>query len=58
MKILLSEVMEMIDTVYTIGYSGFLLNDFIPTIQSNNISIIDVRSQPYSLIFLITIKKV
>lgn len=52
MKILLSEVMEMIDTVYTIGYSGFLINDFITTIQSNNISlIIDVRSQPYSQYF-------
>ncbi len=42
----------MIDTVYTIGYSGFLINDFISTIQSNNISlIIDVRSQPYSQYF-------
>lgn len=42
----------MIDTVYTIGYSGFLINDFITTIQSNNISlIIDVRSQPYSQYF-------
>jgi uncharacterized protein (DUF488 family) len=42
----------MIDTVYTIGYSGFLINDFISTIKSNNISlIIDVRSQPYSQYF-------
>ncbi len=42
----------MIDTVYTIGYSGFLINDFICTIKSNNISlIIDVRSQPYSQYF-------
>jgi uncharacterized protein (DUF488 family) len=44
--------MKMIDTVYTIGYSGFLINDFISTIKSNNISlIIDVRSQPYSQYF-------
>jgi len=42
----------MIDTVYTIGYSGFLINDFVSTIKANDISlIIDVRSQPYSQYF-------
>lgn len=43
---------KMIDTVYSIGYSGFLLNDFITTLQSNKVTLlVDVRSQPYSQYF-------
>lgn len=39
----------MVNTVYSIGYSGFLINDFIDTLNVNNISlVIDVRSVPYS----------
>jgi uncharacterized protein (DUF488 family) len=39
----------MVDTVYTIGYSGFSIDDFVATLKSNHISlVIDVRSQPYS----------
>ncbi len=39
----------MVDTVFTIGYSGFQINDFISTLRKNGISvIIDVRSLPYS----------
>ena len=39
----------MVDTVYTIGYSGFSVNDFVATLKANHISlIVDVRSQPYS----------
>lgn len=39
----------MIDTVYSIGYSGFSINTFIKTITANEISlIVDVRSRPYS----------
>lgn len=39
----------MIDTIYSIGYSGFSINDFVNTLQSNQISLlVDVRSQPYS----------
>lgn len=39
----------MVDTVYTIGYSGFSINDFIATLKANHISlVVDVRSQPYS----------
>lgn len=39
----------MVDTVYTIGYSGFKIDDFIKTLKGNNISlVIDVRSTPYS----------
>lgn len=39
----------MVDTVYTIGYSGFTLATFINTLQEYQISlVVDVRSQPYS----------
>ncbi|QQO07892.1 DUF488 domain-containing protein [Breznakiella homolactica] len=39
----------MVDTVYTIGYSGFSLDAFIQTITARGISlVIDVRSQPFS----------
>lgn len=39
-------------TVYTIGYSGFAISNFIEIIKANSISvIIDVRSQPYSRYF-------
>lgn len=39
----------MVDTVYTIGYSGFNIDDFIKTLKEKNISlVIDVRSTPYS----------
>lgn len=42
----------MIDTIYSIGYSGFSINDFMDTLQSNQISLlVDVRSQPYSQYF-------
>jgi len=42
----------MVDTVYSIGYSGFSINDFIDTLHTNNISlVIDVRSTPYSQYF-------
>ena len=38
--------------IYTIGYSGFEINDFINMLQTNNInSLIDVRSSPYSKIY-------
>ena len=38
-----------VDTIYSIGYSGFLINDFICALQANQISLlVDVRSQPYS----------
>lgn len=39
-------------TVYTIGYSGFKINDFIETLHKNGINlVIDVRSKPYSQYF-------
>ncbi|MGI6307195.1 MAG: DUF488 family protein [Dethiobacteria bacterium] len=42
----------MVDTVYSIGYSGFSMSDFINTLQSNKISlVVDVRSHPYSQYF-------
>ena len=42
----------MVNTVYTIGYSGFLLNDFINELNINKISlVVDVRSIPYSQYF-------
>ena len=41
--------MMMVNTVFTIGYSGFQINDFIKTLKNNGISlVIDVRSLPYS----------
>lgn len=39
----------MVKTVYTIGYSGFSIDNFIATLKKHNISlIVDVRSSPYS----------
>lgn len=39
----------MIDTIYTIGYSGFKIADFVKTLKNNKVSVvIDVRSFPYS----------
>lgn len=39
----------MVNTVFTIGYSGFQLNDFINILKYNGILlVIDVRSLPYS----------
>ena len=39
----------MVNTVFTIGYSGFQLNDFIKILKDNRILlVIDVRSLPYS----------
>jgi len=43
---------QMVNTVYSIGYSGFSINDFIDTLHTNKISlVIDVRSTPYSQYF-------
>jgi len=37
------------NSIYTIVYSGFKIDDFISAIKTNNIScVIDVRSSPYS----------
>lgn len=34
----------MIDTIYTIGYSGFKIDDFVKTLKENGVSVvIDVR---------------
>ena len=39
----------MINTIYTIGYSGFVIDDFIQILKKYEISVvIDVRSNPYS----------
>lgn len=39
----------MNDTVYTIGYSGFSIKEFIEASNANGISLVaDVRSNPYS----------
>ena len=39
----------MVDTVYTIGYSGFKIDEFIKTLKNKNINlVVDVRSSPYS----------
>ena len=39
----------MVNTVYTIGYSGFKIEDFIKILKKNKIMVvIDVRSSPYS----------
>jgi uncharacterized protein (DUF488 family) len=39
----------MINTVYTIGYSGFSIDDFVETIKDHNISlVVDIRSSPFS----------
>ena len=37
------------DTIYTIGYSGFQVDEFISTLKRNGVNaLIDVRSEPYS----------
>lgn len=39
----------MINKIYTIGYSGFVIDDFIKILKKHEISVvIDVRSNPYS----------
>lgn len=39
----------MVDTVYTIGYSGFSIDGFVETLKRYNVSlIVDVRSSPFS----------
>ena len=39
----------MVSTVYTIGYTGYTINEFINTLRTNEITlVVDVRSQPYS----------
>lgn len=39
----------MVNTVFTIGYSGFQINEFVKTLKNKGISlVIDVRSLPYS----------
>lgn len=41
--------MSSIQKIYTIGYSGFGIDDFCDTLLDYNVSaVIDVRSQPYS----------
>lgn len=43
---------SMTKTLYTIGYSGFLVEEFIDALKKNNINaVIDVRSSPYSQFF-------
>lgn len=43
---------KVVDTVYSIGYSGFSVDEFINTLHLNKIVLlIDVRSQPYSRYF-------
>lgn len=42
----------MMKTVYTIGYSGFSIDDFVATLKKHNISlVVDVRSSPFSNYF-------
>lgn len=42
----------MVNTVYTIGYSGFSIDDFVATLKKHNISlVVDVRSSPFSNYF-------
>jgi uncharacterized protein (DUF488 family) len=42
----------MINKLYTIGYSGFTIDDFVDTLNFNGINaVIDVRSSPYSSYF-------
>lgn len=42
----------MVNTVYTIGYSGFSIDDFVATLKKHNISlVVDVRSSPFSHYF-------
>ena len=36
-------------TIYTIGYAGFSVPEFIETLHANNINVVvDVRSSPHS----------
>ena len=42
----------MVNTVYTIGYSGFSIDDFVATLKKHNVSlVVDVRSSPFSNYF-------
>lgn len=42
----------MINTIYSIGYSGFSIKEFLETLKANKITlIVDVRSKPYSQYF-------
>ena len=39
----------MINTLYTIGYAGFSIEDFVKSLKSHKIDlVVDVRSKPYS----------
>ena len=39
----------MVDTVYTIGYAGFAMEEFMETLRQNKIAlVVDVRSDPHS----------
>ena len=39
----------MTDTIYTIGYSGFSIKEFIDTLKAHKINfVVDVRSKPFS----------
>ena len=39
----------MVDTVYTIGYAGFAIDDFMAVLRQNKIAlVVDVRSDPHS----------
>lgn len=43
----------MVNTIFTIGYTGFQVNEFIRILKKNKISaIIDVRSIPYSQYYI------
>ena len=42
----------MVNTVYTIGYSGFSIDDFVATLKKHNVLlVVDVRSSPFSNYF-------
>lgn len=42
----------MVNIVYTIGYSGFSIDDFVANLKKHNISlVVDVRSSPFSHYF-------
>jgi len=39
----------MVNKLYTIGYAGFAIQDFVDVLKANNINVVvDVRSVPYS----------
>ena len=43
------EKIKLVDTVFTIGYTGFMISDFIKALKIKEVSlVIDVRSLPYS----------